>query len=103
MKRNIKAFDDERHNIWKFRIRALLTELEVIQVNDEATPEDPTEEWIKAEGVIVEFSSDPFFVDLQNLQASPRYFEEFGCNLREKKYRHTTGDPKTAAQFKAAR
>lgn len=61
-KRNIKVFDGERYSVWKFRIRAILTELNVIKVLDEEPPLEPTKRWERAErtakGVLVEYIAD---------------------------------------------
>lgn len=38
-KKNIKPFNGEKYSVWKFRIRALLTELDVIEVIDKNEPE----------------------------------------------------------------
>lgn len=35
IKRNIKPFNGEKYSVWKFRIRALLSEMDVIKVIDE--------------------------------------------------------------------
>lgn len=62
-KRNIKPFDGEKYSVWKFRIRSLLIEMDVIKVIDE----DPTIRgnlWEKnnriAKSVIVEYLSDSY-------------------------------------------
>lgn len=66
VKRNIKIFDGEKYSIWKFRIRAVLTELEMIKVIDEETPEgdELTDGWKKAEriakSIIVDSLADSF-------------------------------------------
>lgn len=66
VKRNIKVFDVEKHSIWKFRIRAVLSELDVIKVIDEKTLEgvEPSDSWKKAErivkSVIVDYLADSF-------------------------------------------
>lgn len=47
-KRNIKPFDGEKYSIWKFRMRALLEEHDLLKVIDE-THEKVTDEIKKAE------------------------------------------------------
>lgn len=48
-KRNIKPFDGEKYAIWKFRIRALLAELDVLKVVDSLMPDEVDDPWKKAE------------------------------------------------------
>lgn len=50
-KRNINAFNGEKYSVWKFRIRALLSELNVIYDIDDEAPEKLTEEWNKSERI----------------------------------------------------
>lgn len=61
-RRNIKPFNGERYGIWKFRIRALLAEEEVLRVVDDEVPLRPNAEWNKMErtatSIIVENLSD---------------------------------------------
>lgn len=63
-KRNIQQFNGERYSTWKFRVRSLLEELQVLCVIDEATPSNPDQEWLKknllAKSTIVEYLSDGF-------------------------------------------
>jgi len=63
-KRNIKPFDGEKYSVWKFRIRALLAELEVLKVIDGQVPAIPNEVWKKAErcakSTLIEYLSDTF-------------------------------------------
>jgi len=47
-KRNMKPFDVEKYSIWKFRVRALLEEHDLLRVTDE-TPAEVTDEIKKAE------------------------------------------------------
>lgn len=64
VKRNINPFDGEKYSIWKFRIRAVLSELDVIKVIESEVPDPLTEEWRKSErtakSVIVDYLSDSF-------------------------------------------
>jgi len=64
-KRNIRPFDGEKYSIWKFRIRALLNEIDVLKVIDqEEEEEEDLVEWQKkekcAKSVIIEYLSDSF-------------------------------------------
>lgn len=63
VKRNIKPFDGEKYSVWKFRIRALLSEIDVIKVIDE-DPLPDNESWVKnnkiAKSVIIEYLSDSY-------------------------------------------
>lgn len=62
-KRNIKPFDGDRYSVWKFRIRALLSEMDLIKVIDD-DPIIRSQEWEKnnriAKGVIVEYLADSY-------------------------------------------
>ena len=64
VKRNKQPFKGEKYSVWKFRIRALLAELEVLHVIDSAVPPVITNEWKKqdltAKNVIVEYLHDSF-------------------------------------------
>jgi len=61
-RRNIKQFNGERYSIWKFRLRALLSEEEAIKVIDQAAPQDPDQQWQRlerlAKSTIIEYLSD---------------------------------------------
>lgn len=62
-KRNIKLFDGEKYNIWKFRVRALIVEEDALQVLDNEKPNKVSEEkWQKreriAKGSIIQHLSD---------------------------------------------
>lgn len=63
-KRNIQQFNGERYSTWKFRIKSLLEELQVLSVLEDPTPEEPDADWLKknmiAKGTIVEYLSDSF-------------------------------------------
>lgn len=62
-KRNIKAFHGKE--LWKFRIRALLIELNVIHVLEDEVSEEITGEWETVERiakrVVIEYLSDSFW------------------------------------------
>ncbi|CAH2109312.1 unnamed protein product [Euphydryas editha] len=63
-KRNIQQFNGDRYSTWKFRIRSLLEELQLLTVIDEEPPPRPDNEWIKknilAKGTIVDYLGDTF-------------------------------------------
>lgn len=62
IKRNIKPFNGEHYSIWKFRLRALISEEDALLVLDQDPPETITNEWQKldrtAKGCIIEHLSD---------------------------------------------
>ena len=59
---NIKPFDDERYRIWKYRIRSLLSDLNVIKMIDSEAPTPLSKDWMKAEStaktLIIDYLSD---------------------------------------------
>lgn len=61
-KRNIQPFNGERYSVWKFRVRSLLSEMQVLDVIDKEEPGCPDEEWQKknltARNVIIEYLAD---------------------------------------------
>lgn len=63
-KRNIQPFNGENYNIWKFRIRSLFNELEVIHVIDKPEPANPDSKWKKSESTaknaLIEYLSDSY-------------------------------------------
>ncbi|CAH2090566.1 unnamed protein product [Euphydryas editha] len=63
-KRNIALFNGEKYSVWKFRVRALLNEMDILNVIDEEPPNTPCQDWEKnnriAKGIIVEYLSDSF-------------------------------------------
>ena len=63
-KRNITRFNGQHYNVWKFRICALLTELNVTKVLRERVPAVTDRKWQKAErlakGTIIQYLSDYF-------------------------------------------
>lgn len=63
-KRNIQQFNGERYSVWKFRVKSLLAELNVLYVIEETIPGEPSDKWHKddltAKSVIIEYLSDSF-------------------------------------------
>lgn len=63
-KRNIQEFNGERYSTWKFRIKSLLEELQVLSVVEDAIPSTPDAYWKQknmiAKGTIIEYLSDAF-------------------------------------------
>lgn len=63
-KRNIQPFNGERYGVWKFRVKSLLTELNIIKVIESEIPCDPSDEWHKnnntAKSVIIDYLGDSF-------------------------------------------
>ena len=59
---NINPFDGERYRIWKYRIRSLLSDLNVIKVIDSDALTPLNKEWMKAEStaktLIIDYLSD---------------------------------------------
>ena len=59
---NIKPFDGERYRIWKYRIRSLLSDLNVVKVIDSEAPTPLSKDWMKAEStaktLIIDYLSD---------------------------------------------
>lgn len=64
MKRNIAPFNGEKYSVWKFRIRALLNEMDVLKVIDQEPPIVLCKDWENsnriAKSIIVEYLSDSF-------------------------------------------
>lgn len=63
-KRNIQQFNGERYSVWKYRIKSLLSELQVLDVIENEKPTEPDENWIKrntvAKNTIIEFLGDSY-------------------------------------------
>jgi len=99
-KRNIKPFDGEKYSVWKFRIRALLAELEVLKVIDGQVPAIPNEVW-KSRALCIEHADRifkrhfPEFRNKRHLGASNSL--EFGRHLRTQKIGVAVVCPKTLA------
>lgn len=61
-KRNIQQFHGEKYGLWKFRIKNLLREVNVLNIVEEPVPTDPTNDWLSkdalAYSLICEYLSD---------------------------------------------
>lgn len=79
-KRNIQPFNGERYSTWKFRIKSLLEELQVLSVINSATPKEPDAVWRKknriAKGTIVEYLGDAFLNFAKESATAKTIFEE---------------------------
>ena len=84
-KRNIKPFNGERYAIWKFRVKALLSELGVLKVINEDVQENPSDEWQKqnltAKNTIIEYLSDAFLNFANNQTIREKHLRKFRYNL----------------------
>lgn len=88
LKRNIKPFDGNKYSIWKFRISALLVELDVIKVITEETPEKPDDKSIKsnriAKSVIVEYLADSLLGFAKSDSSAKEIIESLGSIYERK-------------------
>lgn len=61
-RRNIRLFDGEKYSTWKTRVRALLSENNILSVIDDPTPEPRPEAWDtmnrQAKGIIIDYLAD---------------------------------------------
>jgi hypothetical protein len=79
-KRNIKQFNGERYSIWKFRVKSLLRELNILHAVGDAIPDLPDEHWLKADstarGVIVDYLSDAFLSFAKEVRFAKTIFDQ---------------------------
>jgi hypothetical protein len=79
-KRNIKQFNGERYSIWKFRVKSLLRELNILHAVEDAIPDLPDEHWLKADstarGVIVDYLSDAFLSFAKEVRFAKTIFDQ---------------------------
>lgn len=63
-KNNIKPFNGEKYSVWKFRVRALLSELNILKVVDEEIPVEVDDTWKQADrsamSVLIKHLGDSF-------------------------------------------
>ena len=75
---NIKSFNGEKYSVWKFRVRALLSEFDVLKVIDENPPRLMSDDWKRAEqkakSVIIEYLSDSFLFFAQPTRTAKECF-----------------------------
>lgn len=78
-KRNIQTFNGEKYSVWKFRIKSLLAELELLHIVTEPIPAEPTEEWKKkdltAKNIIIEYLHDSFLGFAKEQEHSKTIFD----------------------------
>lgn len=104
IKRNIKAFDGDKYSVWKFRIRALMTEINVIKVIDNEIPDKPTDDWDKAEriakNIIVEYLSDSLLGFAKGESTAREILHSLDVIYERKKLSHPIGFAKEIARVK---
>lgn len=78
-KRNIQQFNGERYSVWKFRVKALLAELNLLYVVEEEIQDEPSDRWKKdnlsAISVIVEYLGDSFLGFVKNQSTAREVFK----------------------------
>lgn len=71
-KRNIQPFNGEKYALWKFRITAVLREMNVLHILENPVPTEPTEQWTRDDsivcGIIFEYLSDTLLNSIKDQQ-----------------------------------
>lgn len=88
VKRNIKPFNGEKYSVWKFRIRTLLSELNLLSVIDEEIPGTRSAEWEKnnkaAKSIIVEYLADSYLNYINENGTAQAVFKHFDAIYERK-------------------
>lgn len=105
-KRNIKPFDGEKYTVWKFRIRALLSEMDVLKVIDE-DPIIRCNLWEKnnriAKSIIVEYLSDSYLGFAKEDSTAKEILKSLDVLYERKSIATQLALRKKAVDFKTAR